>query len=131
GGQRDELILPDLKEHRGAIKDGGNAARDDGREGVVDLLLVAGVEHQDLLPTRRSSSRRFGPSSVVKIFTPVALPPGRFRLATRPISPASARLVKPIGRPAVAALAATADGRSVATSTATRRRTSSSASAGS
>ena len=31
-----------------------------------------------------SSSSRFGPSSTLNEVTPVRLPPGRFRLATRP-----------------------------------------------
>ena len=33
----------------------------------------------------RSSSNRFGPTSMCKLVMPVRLPPGRFRLATSPI----------------------------------------------
>ena len=33
----------------------------------------------------RNSSKSLGPTSALKLVTPVTLPPGRFRLATRPI----------------------------------------------
>ena len=41
-----------------------------------------------------SSSSRFGPSSSIKELTPVTLPPGRLRLATRPISTGSPPIEK-------------------------------------
>jgi hypothetical protein len=62
---------------------------------------------------------------------PVALPPGRLRLATRPIFTGSAPVTKTRGIVAVAALAAiVAAVLCGVTMTATRRRTSSAASAG-
>ena len=63
--------------------------------------------------------------------TPVTLPPGRLRLATRPSLTGSSPTPKTIGIVAVAALAASAAGVPVATITATWRRTRSAASAGS
>jgi hypothetical protein len=52
-----------------------------------------------------SSSSRFGPSSALNQLTPVTLPPGRLRLATRPYLRGSSLLVKTIGIVLVAALA--------------------------
>ena len=67
-----------------------------------------------------SSSSRFGPSSTVNEVTPVTLPPGRLRLATRPTSTGSPPIAKTIGIVVVAALAASAAGvPPVATITAT------------
>src|SRR5689334_16178260 len=58
-------------------------------------------------------------------YTPVILPPGELRLATRPILTGSSPLVKTIGIVDVAALAARAAGGPLATITATRRLTKS------
>ena len=54
----------------------------------------------------RSNSSRFAPSTPPKKFTPVTLPPGRLRLATRPCLTGSLPLAKTIGTVVVAALAA-------------------------
>jgi hypothetical protein len=63
---------------------------------------------------------------------PVALPPGRSRLATRPIFTGSAPKLKTIGIVEVAALAAIAAGvLPGVTMTSTRRRTRSAANSGS
>jgi hypothetical protein len=78
----------------------------------------------------RTSPKRFGPSSTVKRLTPVALPLGRLKLATRPSWTGSSPMVNTMGIVVVAALAAKAEGLSVATSITTCRRTSSAASAG-
>ena len=51
----------------------------------------------------------FCTSSVARLFTPVALPPGRARLATSPSATGSAAVEKTIGIVVVAALAASAD----------------------
>src|SRR5262249_12494011 len=68
---------------------------------------------------------------VVKRLTPVALPPGRLRLATKPILTGSPPTVNTIGIVDVAALAASAEGSPpVVARTATPRRTRSAASAG-
>src|SRR5262249_41562284 len=64
------------------------------------------------------------------MLTPVALPPGRLKLATRPYWTGSDPLVNTMGIVAVAAFAAEAEGLSVATSIATCRRTSSAARTG-
>ena len=53
-----------------------------------------------------SSARRFGASSALKLLTPVRLPPGRFRLATRPSLTGSKPTKNTIGMAVVAALAA-------------------------
>ena len=57
--------------------------------------------------SRRSSSR-FGTTSPRKKLTPVTLPPGRERLATRPSWTGSSGITNTIGMVVVAALAATA-----------------------
>jgi hypothetical protein len=70
----------------------------------------------------RSSRNRpscFAPSSAWKECTPVALPPGRARPATRPSLTGSPAALNTIGTVAVAALAATAAGTGAATITAT------------
>ena len=65
------------------------------------------------------------------MFTPVALPPGLLRLATRPSATGSPPPEKTIGIFVAAALAAIAVAPPVATITSTCRRTRSAASAGS
>ncbi len=57
----------------------------------------------------RSSSSRFAPNTPPKKLTPVTLPPGRLRLATRPFVTGSPPLPNTIGIVVVAALAARAD----------------------
>ena len=56
----------------------------------------------------RSSPRCFATSSLNRKLTPVALPPGRARLATRPSSTGSSAKMKRIGMVAVASFAARA-----------------------
>ena len=58
----------------------------------------------------RSSSSRFGPSSVFKLVTPVTLPPGRARLATSPAATGSLPTWNRTGMVVVAAFAASAAG---------------------
>src|SRR5215471_9500344 len=62
---------------------------------------------------------RFCTSSVPKLVTPVAFPPGRLRLATSPSATGSDAVEKMIGIVVVAALAASADGVPAAAITAT------------
>src|SRR6266446_9119346 len=64
----------------------------------------------------RSNSRRFGITSVPKMYPPVALPAGRLKLATRPSCTGSPPAVNTIGMVAVAFFAAPAAGDPVATS---------------
>jgi hypothetical protein len=79
----------------------------------------------------RSSPNRFAPSSAVKKFTPVVLPPGRARLATRPSLTGSSATPNTIGIAVVADFAASAAGLLPGVAmTATRRRTRSAASSG-
>ena len=66
-----------------------------------------------------SSSSRFGATSTVNWVTPVTLPPGRFRLATRPSWTGSPPISKTIGMVVVAAFAASAAGVVVAAITVT------------
>jgi hypothetical protein len=58
---------------------------------------------------RLAHSRRFPSIWLTKKFIPVALPPGRLRLATSPNLTGSSLLVNTIGIVAVACLAANAD----------------------
>src|SRR5262249_15028163 len=67
----------------------------------------------------RTSSSRFGAISKFKLVTPVMLPPGRFRLATRPSWIGSPAVSKTTGTVAAAALAASTAGTVVAAITAT------------
>src|SRR5262249_10362537 len=79
----------------------------------------------------RSNCNRFGPNSAAKFEMPVRFAPGRLRLATRPNVTGSPAVLKTIGMVVVAVLAASTAGVSLATITATRRRTRSAASAAS
>ena len=79
--------------------------------------------------TRRSSSR-FAVISADRKFTPVALPPGRARFATRPNLTGSSLTENTVGTVEVAALASNAGALPDVAITATRRRTRSAASAG-
>ena len=67
------------------------------------MMVAAGTN------SRRSSSR-FGATSAFKVVTPVRLPPGRFRLPTRPSLTGSKPTKNTIGIVLVAALAAIAAG---------------------
>ena len=79
-----------------------------------------------------SSSRRFGVNSSVSKLTPVRLPPGRAKLATKPNSTRSPPSLKTIGIVEVAPFSASAvGGPPVETITSTLRLTSSAAKAGS
>ena len=69
----------------------------------------------------RKSPSCFAPSSAEMKLTPVTLPPGRLRLATRPSLTGSPPVTKTIGTVVVAALAARAEGV-LPTITATCRR---------
>src|SRR5262245_17477061 len=131
--------------------------RIDGREAVAsrqqgDLGAMAGrevIRHHDQTTIRlsglcgndrfehgrianRCHDRLHAEGLLASMVTPVTLPPGRLRLATRPIFTGSLPAVKTIGMVVVAALAASAEAvPPVAAITATLRRTSSAASTGS
>ena len=64
----------------------------------------------DFGATSRNSPSRLAASSTFKVMNPVALPPGRLKLATRPNSTGGSAIRKTIGMVLVAALAATAAG---------------------
>ena len=81
----------------------------------------------DLQPSSRNISRRFCPSGPVIKVRPVALPPGWFKLATRPAATGSRPTMKTIGMVVVATLAASAAGGASATIRSTGRRTNSAA----
>ena len=79
----------------------------------------------------RSNSSRFATTSSIKSITPVILPPGRFRLATRPSWTGSDPTTKTTGIVEDAAFAARAEGGPpVAAITETGRLTNSATSAG-
>src|SRR5262249_56669616 len=94
-------------------------------------LRVGRIDQRSKGTSSRSSSSCLDASSRLRKLIPVRLPPGRARLATRPIRTGSSALRKRIGIVVVAALAAKATpGPPLATSTATLRPTRSAASAG-
>jgi hypothetical protein len=98
---------------------------------VATILAALAILAVSLWPSRRSSSR-FAANSLAKKLTPVRLPPGRARLATRPSLTGSSPTLKTIGIVVVADLAANDEPPPpTAAITATRRRTKSVASAGS
>src|SRR6516165_9685476 len=78
-----------------------------------------------------SSSTRLGASSATIIVTPVRLPPGRAKLATRPRSTGSEPLMNTTGIVGVASFATLAEGIASAAITSTLRPTRSAANAGS
>jgi hypothetical protein len=78
----------------------------------------------------RSSSTRFGTSTLPKLVMPVILPPGRLKLSTMPSLTGSSPMPKTMGVVEVAALAARATGALPAKIKATARCTSSDTSAG-
>ena len=81
--------------------------------------------------TSRSRPSRFGAEATLRKLTPVMLPPGLLRLATRPVATGSAPMWKTIGMDDVAAFAASAGGTEpLVTMTATLRATNSAANAG-
>src|SRR5580658_7156681 len=63
------------------------------------IMVAAGI-------SSFSSSSRFGPVSTLKKLTPVRLPPGRLKLATRPGRTGSLPVKKTMGIVVVAAFAA-------------------------
>ena len=96
-----------------------------GLVGLMSKAMMAAVGTNS-----RSNSSRFGPSSTFKLLTPVRLPPGRFKLVTRPSCTGSKPVSNTIGIVLVATLAATASALFAAI-TVTWRRTRSAANAGS
>src|SRR5262249_19680896 len=83
------------------------------------------------LRSRQNSPSRLAASSTPMSLIPVTLPPGRLRLATRPVWTGSPALLNTIGIVVVAALAASAAGMLGVAMTATLRRTRSVANSGS
>jgi hypothetical protein len=79
-----------------------------GKASVIGVLENPGT-------TSSNNSRRFGATSTVKELTPVILPPGRLRLATKPSCTGSPALRNTIGMVDVAALTARSAGRLAAT----------------
>src|SRR5262249_31803230 len=95
----------------------------------VDSVLMALVgltstaTRTALGTSSRNRPSRLARTSEVKKLMPVALPPGRARLATKPCATGSPLTPKAIGILAVAALAASVEGSPIVAITATRRRT--------
>ena len=82
------------------------------RIGRRAMILAVGI-------ASRSISKSLAPTSTLRMVAPVKLPPGWFRLATKPICTGSLVVVKTIGMVAVAAFAALAAGVEQATIRAT------------
>ena len=98
----------------------------DGSVGLLSTATLTAVGSNS-----RSNAKRFCTSTSKKIFMPVALPPGRLRLATRPSLTGSSGILNTIGILVVAEIAARAAGIFPgAAITATPWRTRSSASSG-
>ena len=81
--------------------------------------------------TALSNSSRLATNPLASVVNPVMFPPGRARLATRPLPTGSAANVTTMGMVVVARLAAWAAGVDEVTITSTLSRTSSAAKAGS
>ena len=79
-------------------------------QALVDTCYVVGVTSNPIVVAAgtswRNSSRRFIPNEPEKNTTPVTLPPGRLRLATKPAATGSPPIAKRIGTVGVATLAA-------------------------
>jgi len=88
-----------------------------GKKGLAGLMRSAMTRAEG--SNSCSNSSRFGNTSSPNWVTPVTLPPGRLRLATKPSLTGSAAVSKIIGTVVVAAFAASAAGVLVATITAT------------
>src|SRR5262245_7783917 len=67
------------------------------------------------IATAKADTKSLAPTSTLRVVTPVILPPGRFKLETKPICTGSLVVVKTIGMVAVAAFAARAAGVEKAT----------------
>src|SRR6516165_6060389 len=110
------------------------AASGISREVVLALVTLAGLTSTAMriaLGTRSCKSpSRLATTSATKKLMPVALPPGRARLATNPSSTGSIPTPKTMGIVVVAALAASVAGAPPVEITATRRRTRSPMSGG-
>ena len=107
-GVDDMDLLPDRARRRLHVLDIGLGIR---IVGLTSRPITRGSGHE-LAQQLQSLCRQ---ARLVKKLTPVTLPPGRLRLATRPSLTGSPPLVKTIGIVAVAALAAKADGTPLAT----------------
>jgi hypothetical protein len=79
--------------------------------------------------TPKEAAAAYARMSTLNVAAPVTLPPGRFRLATRPSSTGSLLVVKTMGIVVIAAFATRFAGVLVAAITATRPRTRSAANA--
>ena len=122
--QRATMLKTTLAER--ILKSAAQGERD--RDRLLDAALM---ELPAVGTVSWSSSKRFGATSTFNVTAPVTLPPGRFRLATRPSSTGSLLVVKTMGIFEVAAFAMRLAGVLVAAITATPRLTRSAASAGS
>src|SRR5215472_144413 len=153
-----EFFAPGGKERTGRNDERVGLLLDKGGKAVVQFALGAGLENMKLLAERargvfqilqlvrsgfgstsaaiavacgsssRSSPNRFASNATVQKLTPVALPPGRLKLATSPSFTGSEPVKKTIGMIEVAFFAAIAGGV-FPTITATRRCISSAAKA--
>src|SRR5215831_13130945 len=105
-------------------------------DAVIPAAVASGVTRRPIVSNLGTISRSnpicFVAAMLPRNVAPVTLPPGRLRLATMPDSTGSPPVVNTMGIVAVAALADSAElSPPTAAITATRRRTSSAASAGS
>ena len=97
-----------------------------GLSGFTNMPIVAAAGTNSL-----SSSRRFATVKTTRKLTPVTLPPGRLRLATKPAPTGSKPVTKTTGIVVVAALAAWIElSPPIVTMTVTPRLTKSAANVG-
>jgi hypothetical protein len=75
---------------------------------ITELELTSATKRVACGANSRNSPSRFAVSSTARMLTPVTLPPGRLRLATRPSATGSEAIAKTIGMLEVAVLAASA-----------------------
>src|SRR5215471_10425141 len=134
-----ELIVPIVEEHIAVDQECTDGLLSRRRESLVDLIHGAGGQDNHLLSdatgsrldgcgslrglagfvrkpinfacgtSSRNIPSRFATSVLMKLITPVALPPGRFMLVTKPTFIGSLPFENTIGIIAVAALAAIAE----------------------
>ena len=128
-GGRDILCAPDFErddlEPERAVPLPEPRAFPARRAGLPTLAMIANRRRPGT--TSRNSSSRLPARSVARVDRPVTLPPGRARLATRPVPTGSPATANTIGMADVACFAATTFAVPAVTMTSTLSRTNSAA----
>src|SRR5262249_22991731 len=127
--ERNELAAPDhsITSSARARSEGGTSRPSALAASTLLLAGLMSVAMTEAVGTNScANSSSFDANSTPIVVAPVTLPAGRLMLATRPICTGSLAVVKTMGVVVIAAFTASTTGR-LATNTATRRSTSSSA----